>query len=183
MVLKEAIMEPVKDMIDYFITEIITKDDNNKLKFIIIFKRRLTNEAMTTFFPSFLLIIISCSTSYFKLPNFFNTAITVNLTVMLTITSLLISIMNKLASTSYIKWIEFWLIFAQLVPFTQVILITGIQFLRDVPIEQDGTLKNEMKNPEQCWSETSQKVYLIIFFKFNKDVLVSLNLHRKKNTK
>ena len=48
------------------------------------------------------------------------TAITVNLTVMLTVTTLLISVVKKLAQTSYVKWLESWLIFAQLVPFTQV---------------------------------------------------------------
>ena len=67
-----------------------------------------------------LLIAISYSTSFFRLPNFFNTAITVNLTVMLTTTNLLISETTKLAQTSYLKWMEAWLIFAQLVPFVQV---------------------------------------------------------------
>ena len=45
---------------------------------------------------------------------------------MLTTTTLLISVIKKLAQTSYIKWIEWWLIFAMLIPFTQVILITVI---------------------------------------------------------
>ena len=45
---------------------------------------------------------------------------------MLTTTTLLISVIKKLAQTSYIKWIEWWLIFTMLIPFTQVILITVI---------------------------------------------------------
>ena len=93
----------------------------------IVFKRRLTNEAVMTFLPSLLLISLSYSTSFFRLPTFFNTAITVNLSVMLTLTTLLISVVKKLAQTSYIKWIEYWLIFAQLIPFIQVILITGLE--------------------------------------------------------
>ena len=80
-----------------------------------------------TFFPSLLLMSLSYSTSFFKLPNFFNTAITENLSVMLTLTTLLISVVKKLAQTSYIKWIEFWLIFAQLIPFALVILITWLE--------------------------------------------------------
>ena len=84
-----------------------------------------------TFLPSLLLIAISNATSFFKLPNFFNTAITVNLSVMLTLTTLLISVVKKLAQTSYIKWIEYWLIFAQLIPFIQVILITCIEREKD----------------------------------------------------
>ena len=82
----------------------------------------LTQESLMTFLPSLLLIAISNATSFFKLPNFFNTAITVNLTVMLTVTTLLISVVKKLAQTSYVKWLEGWLIFAQLVPFAQVII-------------------------------------------------------------
>ena len=96
----------------------------------LIFKRRQTNEAMTTFFPSMLLVAITYATTYFK-PFFFESALTVNLTVMLVITTLFISVMNKLASTSYIKWIEFWLIFAQLIPFTEVVLLTVLELYRD----------------------------------------------------
>ena len=97
------------------------KENGTAILFNVVFKRRLTNVALMTFLPSMLLIAISYSTSYFRLPNFFNTAITVNLTVMLTTTTLLISVVTRLAQTSYIKWIEYWLIFAQLVPFVQVI--------------------------------------------------------------
>ena len=50
---------------------------------------------------------------------------------MLTITTLLISVLNKLPTTSYIKWFEYWLIFAQLVPFTQALLITVLQWLME----------------------------------------------------
>ena len=115
-----------KELKEYFITDqpespTLIESSKNEINLKLIFKRRLTNEAMMTFFPSILLISISCATSYFRLPNFFNTAITVNLTVMLTTTTLLISVVTRLAQTSYIKWIEYWLIFAQLVPFVQVI--------------------------------------------------------------
>ena len=76
-----------------------------------------------------LLIAITYATTYFK-PFSFEAALTVNLTVMLVITTLFISVMNKLASTSYIKWIEFWLIFAQLIPFAEVVLLTVLELYR-----------------------------------------------------
>ena len=85
-----------------------------------------------TFLPSMLLVSISYATSFFKLPNFFNTAITVNLTVMLTTTTLLISVTKKLAETSYLKLEEAWLIFAMMVPFSKVILITYKEHLVDM---------------------------------------------------
>ena len=95
-----------------------------------------------TFLPSMLLITISYATSFFKLPDFFNTAITVNLTVMLTITSVLISVTTKLAETSYLKLEEAWLIFAMLVPFSQVILITWREHLMDI----EGQAKDNQVN-------------------------------------
>ena len=128
----------------------------------IIFKRRLTNEAMMTFFPSMLLITISYTTSFFKLPNFFNTAITVNVTVMLTTTTLLISVVKKLAQTSYIKWIEWWLIFAMLVPFTQVILITGKEWCQQLERGKDAEKKEDepdmMRSKEHVWLDVNHKL-------------------------
>ena len=55
----------------------------------ITFKRRLTNELMTTFVPSFFLLGICYATTYFK-PFYFEANVTVNLTVMLVATTLFI---------------------------------------------------------------------------------------------
>ena len=55
----------------------------------IVFKRRLTNELMTTYFPSILLLLISYATTFFKV-FYFEARVTVNLSVMLVITNLFI---------------------------------------------------------------------------------------------
>ena len=128
----EILMTAERDLPKYVITEdtpILVNVSKSKVHMEIIFKHRLTSETMMTFFPSFLLISFSYATSFFRLPNFFNTAIATNLTVMLTMTNLMSSVLTRLAQTSYIKWIEYWLIFAQLVPFIQVNLIL-MAFLR-----------------------------------------------------
>ena len=170
----EAKLEASKELTEYFITDDpqspkLFIDENGGVAFQMIFKRRLTNEAVMTFLPSLLLITITYTTSFFKLPNFFNTAITVNLTVMLTTTTLLISVVNKLAQTSYIKWIEAWLVFAQMIPFTQVILITLIEWSRteDVSkqnkIEHNKEKENENRSyikrcKEPCWLNVNNKL-------------------------
>ena len=59
------------------------------LKMEIVFKRRLVNELLTTYLPSFLLLLISYATTFFK-PFYFEAAVTVNLTVMLVTTTLFI---------------------------------------------------------------------------------------------
>ena len=67
---------------------------NSGLKMEIVFKRRLTNEILTTFLPTFLLLSITYCTTFFK-PFFFEAALTVNLTVMLVITTLFIRFVSS----------------------------------------------------------------------------------------
>ena len=76
-----------------------------------------------------LLNIIGHITHYFK-PFFFESALAVNLTGMLVLTSMLISVVESLPQTAYIKMVEIWLIFNLLLPFTDVLLHTTIDYLR-----------------------------------------------------
>ena len=55
----------------------------------IVFKRRLTNELLTTYLPSFLLLLMSYATTFFK-PFYFEAAVTVNLSILLVTTTLFI---------------------------------------------------------------------------------------------
>ena len=96
----------------------------------LVFKRRLTNELLTTYLPTILLLGITYCTTFFK-PFFFEAALTVNLTVMLVMTTLFISVMGKLPSTSYVRMVDIWLIFGQLIPFIEVIILTVKEIYRD----------------------------------------------------
>ena len=89
------------------------------IKMTVVLKRKIMSEMMTTYFPSILLMLITFATTFFK-PFFFEAALTVNLTNMLVMTTIFISVMEKLPITSYSKMIDYWLIFCQLVPFTEV---------------------------------------------------------------
>ena len=55
----------------------------------IVFKRRLTNEILTTYLPSFLLLLMSYATTFFK-PIYFEASVTVNLSILLVTTTLFI---------------------------------------------------------------------------------------------
>ena len=68
---------------------ILETNVNDGVKMEIKFKRRLTNEIMTTFIPSFFLILISYATLYFK-SFYFEAVVTINLTVLLVATNLFI---------------------------------------------------------------------------------------------
>ena len=103
---------------------------------------------MTTYFPSVLLMMITFATTFFK-PFFFEAALSVNLTTMLVMTTIFMSKMEGLPPTSATKMIDFWLILCQLVPFSQVVLLTAMEYLREE--EQEG---NQAKEKESFQSTT-----------------------------
>ena len=100
-------------------------------------KRKPKSELLTTFLPTVLLTMISFATSFFK-PFFFEAALSVNLTTMLVMTTIFISKMEGLPPTSDSKMIDIWLIICQLVPFSEVVLLTAIEYLR-TDKENSGT--------------------------------------------
>ena len=50
--------------------------------------------------------------------------VTVNLTSLLVLTTLFISVSSSLPQTAYVKMVDVWLIFAQVVPWIEVLLNT-----------------------------------------------------------
>ena len=98
----------------------------------LVLKRRIINELLTSYLPSVLLIFISYSTTFFR-PFYFEASVTVNLTTMLVMTTIFIAVMDKLPSTAYIKMIDVWLIFGQLIPFARVVITTVMEQMRDHP--------------------------------------------------
>merc|ERR1719320_636985 len=87
----------------------------------IILKRRINNAVLTIYLPTFLILSIVYATNFFK-DYFFEAAVTVNLTSLLVLTTLFISVSQSLPPTAYVKMIDIWLIFVQLVPFMEVLL-------------------------------------------------------------
>ena len=108
------------------------------LSMVVVLKRKITSEMMTTYFPSLLLIAITFATTFFK-PFFFEAALSVNLTTMLVMTTIFISKMESLPPTSNIRMIDIWLVFCQLVPFAEVVLLTAMEYNRK---EGEETIEN-----------------------------------------
>ena len=96
----------------------------------IVLKRRITNELLTTYLPTVLILVIVYITNFFK-PFFFEAVVTVNLTALLVLTTLFISVSGSLPPTAYVKMIDIWLIFSQLIPFTEVLLHTFMDCMRE----------------------------------------------------
>ena len=53
-----------------------------------------------------------------------------NLTSLLVLTTLFISVSSSLPQTAYVKMVDVWLIFAQVVPWIEVLLHTLIDWMR-----------------------------------------------------
>ena len=127
-----------RDLSQYFVKEYRMKRKSMKYmgkeqKTIIveiILGRRLLSTILTVYTPTILLNIIGHSTNFFK-DFFFEAVITVNLTVMLVLVTMFISVSSSLPKTSYIKMVDYWLIFTLLLPFVEVLLHTYIESLND----------------------------------------------------
>ena len=78
--------------------------------------------------PTVLILSIVYATNFFK-PFFFESIISTNLTSLLVLTTLFISVSQQLPPTAYVKMIDIWLIFAQLIPFLEVSLQSVFHFL------------------------------------------------------
>ena len=132
-------LEQYKDMTLFQIThyELFYTNESNPdqgLRMLIVMKRKIMSEIMTTFFPSILLTLITFATTFFK-HIYFEASLSVNLTTMLVMTTIFISKMEGLPPTSEIKMIDLWLVLCQLVPFIEVILVTAIEFHNEEKVE------------------------------------------------
>ena len=115
-------------------------DNGDGIRVLIVMKRKFLSEILTTYFPSFLLLAITFATTFFK-PFFFEAALSVNLTTMLVMTTIFISKMESLPPTSNIRLIDIWLVFCQLVPFAEVVLLTAMEYRRE---DTEETAENEI---------------------------------------
>ena len=79
-----------------------SSDPGHSIVVTLSMKRRLMNEILTTYLPTLIMLVIVYTTNFFK-PFFFEAVVTVNLTSLLVLTTLFISVSSSLLKTSYIK--------------------------------------------------------------------------------
>ena len=106
---------------------------------IIVLKRKVATELLTTYLPTLLLLAVSYATTFFK-PMYFEASLTVNLTIMLVMTTIFTSKIEELPPTSDTKMIDIWLIFCLLIPFAFTLVQTGIECYRED--EKEETLES-----------------------------------------
>ena len=82
---------------------------------------------LRTILPTILITLVTFSTNFY-VKNHYDAAVTVNLTSLLVMVTLYISISDGLPSTSYMKMIDVWLIFSLFMPFTEVTLHAFLKY-------------------------------------------------------
>ena len=122
----------------------LTTIESGGVRMNIVLKRKIMNEMMTTYLPSVLLMLITYATTFFK-PYFFEAALSVNLTTMLVMTTIFMTVMQMLPATAYVKMIDIFLIFGQLYPFSEVVLLTIMEYQR----EGDGSGEDKEEDDEE----------------------------------
>ena len=135
---------PIFKIVDRRFAQETHSDGTQNLRMILVLKRKVNSELMTTYFPTLLLTAITFATTFFK-PFFFEAALSVNLTTMLVMTTIFISKMESLPPTSDIKMIDIWLILCQIYPFVEVVLLTAMEYQR--PEENDKSDIVDMEPP------------------------------------
>ena len=143
--------EDDKDLIMFTITALRLQKRKDQVQMVISLKRKIQTEMLTTYLPTLLLLAISYATIYFK-PEYFEASLTVNLTIMLVMTTIFTSKIQELPPTSDTKMIDFWLIFCLLVPFSFTLVQTAIECHRE----------DEKEERHETWAEArgSGKVVL-----------------------
>ena len=110
------------DMIDK------AEDSEADIEVRIFMKRRIQKHLLSTYLPSLCILIIAQVAIYFYKEHF-KTAIPLAITSMLVMYTLKGSISAQLPTTSYIKFIDIWLLYGILMPFFILIVIVLMEHL------------------------------------------------------
>ena len=137
-----------KDLIMFTITDLRLEKRKEQVHMVISLKRKIQTEMLTTYLPTLLLLITSFATTFFK-PIYFEASLTVNLTIMLVMTTIFTSKIEELPPTSDTKMIDVWLIFCLLVPFAFTLVQTAIECYREEGKENPKERWAEVRNGEQ----------------------------------
>ena len=107
-----------------------TDEKGMEILFVDIYLgRRLLSMILTVFAPTVILNIVGHSSNYFK-EFFFEAVISLNVTVMLVLTTMFISVSESLPKTAYIKMIDIWLLFNLIKPFNDILTTTYMDYLK-----------------------------------------------------
>ena len=133
----EFLYEGPDDLTEFNIKSLEMMVEEEVLLVEMTVRRRLFRLVLTTFLPTIIINIIGHTSNYFK-EFFFEGLMGMQITVMLMLTTMFLSINDSLPPTAYVKMIDCWLIFNLLKPFVDIIVQTYIESLRENPDARDA---------------------------------------------
>ena len=142
-----------KDMTMFTMTDLRLEKIKEQVHMMITMKRKIQMELLTTYLPTLLLLSISYATTFFK-PEYFEASLSVNLTIMLVMTTIFTTKIAELPPTSDMKMLDIWLIFSLVVPFAFSLVQTAIENHRD---------GDEAKSPVSAWTEPNEDGKEVLF--------------------
>ena len=160
LVMSQKIDMHIFQLIDWSFSNKTLHTGKQGISVIVVMKRKIISELMTTYFPSLLLTAITFATTFFK-PFFFEAALSVNLTTMLVMTTIFISKMEGLPPTSDIKMIDIWLVLCQMVPFAEVVLLTAMEYQRKDKTEEKTKMRRRKKKSKKNKSSKSLSINVV----------------------
>ena len=101
--------------------------DMNKINVALVLRRKFLSIFMVTYLPTILMNMINQATSYMTTEDKYSLIITVNITCMMVLASVYLSVSNSLPTTSDIKPVEVWLIFNLAYPFLTILVNVWLQ--------------------------------------------------------
>lgn len=104
-------------------------DGTNQVRLRLVLNRDLSPIIFSNFIPTFILTIINQYTNFLNRPDLYEVILSVNATILMTLTSLFISTLNALPMTTNIKMIEIWLFANFLYPFIVITTHTLIHII------------------------------------------------------
>ena len=171
-----------------------SKDVDIKVK--IILKRRVSQHLLSTYLPSLCILTIAqvciachqlCEDFYLQVTLFFKkehfkTAIPLAITSMLVMYTLKGSITSKLPATSYIKFVDIWLLYGLLVPFFILLLLVLIEHLPEKSkvlfIKSREKEQTDIRKMIEHLPNVSQEGNILSFFTLFKLMITFFN-HKK----
>ena len=94
-----------KDLTMFTMTDLELVNIKEQVHMVIYLKRKIQMELLTTYLPTLLLLSISYATTFFK-PEYFEASLSVNLTIMLVMTTILTTKISELPPTSDMKKLD-----------------------------------------------------------------------------
>ena len=95
----------------------------------IMLGRNICGIILVTYLPTLLMNIINQATNYITTTIKYDVIITVNITCMMVLASVYLSVSNSLPETASIKPVEIWLLFNLAYPFMVIIINIGLQVM------------------------------------------------------